>query len=153
MYKMIRLEKINADNYQKVFDLELVGEQENFVSSNMRSLAQAWVFYERAKPYAIYNDDTIVGFIMFDYKIENRKVEIWRFMLGSAYQGKGYGKEALNKAIEFLKQENLFDYIQINYVEENLVAKKNLSKSLLGFSETGEMEGNEVVMRLSIVKE
>ncbi len=30
---------------------------------------------------------------MFDYKIENRKVEIWRFMLGSAYQGKGYGKE------------------------------------------------------------
>ncbi|EEL90215.1 Acetyltransferase [Bacillus cereus AH1273] len=151
MYKMIRLEKINADNYQKVFDLELVGEQENFVSSNMRSLAQAWVFYERAKPYAIYNDDTIVGFIMFDYKIENRKVEIWRFMLGSAYQGKGYGKEALNKAIEFLKQENLFDYIQINYVEENLVAKKLYQK--VGFSETGEMEGNEVVMRLSIVKE
>ena len=75
MYKMIRLEKINADNYQKVFDLELVGEQENFVSSNMRSLAQAWVFYERAKPYAIYNDDTILGFIMFDYKIEKRKVE------------------------------------------------------------------------------
>ncbi len=32
---MIRLEKINADNYQKVFDLELVGEQENFVSSNI----------------------------------------------------------------------------------------------------------------------
>jgi diamine N-acetyltransferase len=152
MYKMIRLEKINADNYQKVFDLELVGEQENFVSSNMRSLAQAWVFYERAKPYAIYNDDTIVGFIMFDYKIENRKVEIfWRFMLGSAYQGKGYGKEALNKAIEFLKQENLFDYIQINYVEENLVKKKLYQK--VGFSETGEMEGNEVVMRLSIVKE
>jgi diamine N-acetyltransferase len=149
---MIRLEKINADNYQKVFDLELVGEQENFVSSNMRSLAQAWVFYERAKPYAIYNDDTIVGFIMFDYKIENRKVEIWRFMLGSAYQGKGYGKEALNKAIEFLKQENLFDYIQINYVEENLVKKKKLYQKV-GFSETGEMEGNEVVMRLSIVKE
>ncbi len=65
---------------------------------------------------------------MFDYKIENRKVEIWRFMLGSAYQGKGYGKEALNKAIEFLKQENLFDYIQINYVEENLVAKKLYQK-------------------------
>lgn len=41
---MIRLEKINADNYQKVFDLELVGEQENFVSSNMRSLAQARYF-------------------------------------------------------------------------------------------------------------
>lgn len=72
-------------------------------------------------------------------------------MLGSAYQGKGYGKEALNKAIEFLKQENLFDYIQINYVEENLVAKKLYQK--VGFSETGEMEGNEVVMRLSIVKE
>ncbi|WP_081105667.1 GNAT family N-acetyltransferase [Heyndrickxia coagulans] len=75
----------------------------------------------------------------------------WQGLLGSAYQGKGYGKEALNKAIEFLKQENLFDYIQINYVEENLVAKKLYQK--VGFSETGEMEGTEVVMRLSIVKE
>lgn len=144
---MIRLEKVNADNYQEVFGLELVGEQQNFVSSNMKSLAQAWVFYDRAKPYAIYNDDTIVGFIMFDYRIENRKVEIWRFMLGRAYQGKGYGKKALNKAIEFLKQENLFDYIQINYVEENLLAKKLYQK--VGFLETGEMEGNEVVMKLS----
>lgn len=147
---MIRLEKVNPDNYQEVFGLELVGEQQNFVSSNMKSLAQAWVFYDRAQPYAIYNDDTIVGFIMFDYRIENRKVEIWRFMLGSAHQGKGYGKEALNKAIEFLKQENLFDYIQINYVEENLVAKKLYQK--VGFSETGEMEGNEVVMKLSLVQ-
>ncbi|KYC60985.1 hypothetical protein B4099_3787 [Heyndrickxia coagulans] len=50
-----------------------------------------------------------------------------------------------------MKQENLFDYIQINYVEENLVAKKLYQK--VGFSETGEMEGTEVVMRLSIVKE
>ncbi len=46
---MIRLEKINADNYQKVFDFKLVGEQENFVSSNMRSLAQAWVFYRKSQ--------------------------------------------------------------------------------------------------------
>ncbi|WP_309444241.1 GNAT family N-acetyltransferase, partial [Bacillus paranthracis] len=86
----------------------------------------------------MYNDDTLVGIIMFDHKIENRKVEICRFMLGSAYQGNGYGKEALNKAIEFLKQENLLDYIQINYVEENLVAKKHDQK--VGFSATGEME-------------
>lgn len=145
---MICLERVNEQNYQKLFDLELADNQKGFVSSNMKSLAQAWVYYDRARPYAIKNDNEIVGFIMFDYKPNEKKAEIWRFMIGKEFQGKGYGTEALSTAIRFLAKENLFSTLQINYVEGNLPAKHLYEK--LGFRETGEMEENEIVMTLDL---
>ncbi|PWM44187.1 MAG: N-acetyltransferase [Clostridiales bacterium] len=145
---MVKLVKVNQDNYNDVINLQLTESQKDFVSPNIRSLAQAWVFYERARPYAIYSNDVLVGFIMFDYRTELRTAEIWRFMISTEHQGKGYGKQALLTAIEFLKNENLFDKILINYVKENDIAKTLYRK--LGFGETGDMDGNEVIMSLDI---
>ena len=143
---MISLERVNEQNYQHVFALELADNQKCFVSSNMKSLAQAWIYYDRARPYAIRNDNDIIGFIMFDYKPSEKKAEIWRFMIGKDCQGKGYGTEALSSAIRLLANENLFSTIQINYVKGNFPAKHLYEK--LGFQETGEMEENEIVMKL-----
>lgn len=143
---MISLERVNEQNYQHVFALELADNQKCFVSSNMKSLAQAWIYYDRARPYAIRNDNDIIGFIMFDYKPSEKKAEIWRFMIGKDFQGKGYGTEALSSAIRLLANENLFSTIQINYVKGNFPAKHLYQK--LGFQETGEMEENEIVMKL-----
>ena len=137
---------MNEQNYQHVFALELADNQKCFVSSNMKSLAQAWIYYDRARPYAIRNDNDIIGFIMFDYKPSEKKAEIWRFMIGKDFQGKGYGTEALSSAIRLLANENLFSTIQINYVKGNFPAKHLYEK--LGFQETGEMEENEIVMKL-----
>lgn len=83
---------------------------------------------------------------MFDYKPSEKKAEIWRFMIGKDFQGKGYGTEALSSAIRLLANENLFSTIQINYVKGNFPAKHLYEK--LGFQETGEMEENEIVMKL-----
>lgn len=143
---MISLERVNEQNYQHVFALELADNQKCFVSSNMKSLAQAWIYYDRARPYAIRNDNDIIGFIMFDYKPSEKKAEIWRFMIGKDFQGKGYGTEALSSAIRLLANENLFSTIQINYVKGNFPAKHLYEK--LGFQETDEMEENEIVMKL-----
>lgn len=145
---MIRLERVNEQNYQKLFALELADNQKEFVSSNMKSLAQAWVYYDRARPYAIINGNDVVGFIMFDYKPDEKKAEVWRFMIGKEFQGKGYGTEALSAAVRFIASEKLFTTLQINYVEGNLPAKHLYEK--LGFRETGEMEGNETVMKLDL---
>ena len=67
------------------------------------------------------------------------------------YKGKGYGRAAVQKALEFLRESGLFDKVQINYVEENQGAK-HLYRSL-GFQETGAMEGNEVVMEMDLTGE
>ncbi len=78
-----------------------VSEAQNaFVASNMFSLAQAWVYYETAYPFAIYSDDIMVGFIMLGYYEKKSIYNIWRFMIDEKYQRKGYGKATLLLAVK-----------------------------------------------------
>lgn len=147
----MELRAITEQNYQKILDLSTGAGQEEFVARNVRSLAQAWVFQDRARPYALYEGEEPVGFIMFDWRPEKKWVEIWRLMIDHRYQGKGYGRAAVRKALEFLRESGLFDKVQINYVEENQGAK-HLYRSM-GFQETGAMEGNEVVMEMDLTGE
>ncbi len=147
----MELRAITEQNYQKILDLSTGAGQEEFVARNVRSLAQAWVFRDRARPYALYEGEEPVGFIMFDWRPEKKWVEIWRLMIDHRFQGKGYGRAAVQKALEFLRESGLFEKVQINYVEENQGAK-HLYRSL-GFQETGAMEGNEVVMEMDLTGE
>lgn len=109
------------------------------------------MFRDRARPYALYEGEEPVGFIMFDWRPEKKWVEIWRLMIDHRFQGKGYGRAAVQKALEFLRESGLFEKVQINYVEENQGAK-HLYRSM-GFQETGAMEGNEVVMEMDLTGE
>lgn len=147
----MELRAITEQNYQKILDLSTGAGQEEFVARNIRSLAQAWVFRDRARPYALYEGEEPVGFIMFDWRPEKKWVEIWRLMIDHRFQGKGYGRAAVQKALEFLRESGLFEKVQINYVEENQGAK-HLYRSM-GFQETGAMEGNEVVMEMDLTGE
>ena len=78
------------------------------MADNALSIAQAH-FSENAWLRAIYADETIVGFIMLhigsDWAdgIDCPGVFLWRLMIGKAYQGKGYGKAALDWLIKHLR--------------------------------------------------
>lgn len=61
---MVELKEITKDNLEDVLKLKVAENQEEFVSSNVHSLAQAWVYRNTAFPFAIYADNIIVGFIM-----------------------------------------------------------------------------------------
>ena len=131
---MIRLEKINWDNYEDVLKLKVTKEQEDYVADNDTSLIHAFLALSDGDPvyaFAIYNDDKVVGFIQMGYdddwtgeeheswlnsdvykKWEGKKYYfIWRFMIDKKYQHKGYGKEALKKAltVKELNIENTID--------------------------------------------
>jgi len=79
--------------------------QRHMVADNVRSIAEAH-FSRCAWMRAIYADDTPIGFIMthtgLDYEdgIDCPGVFLWRFMIAGPYQGKGYGKRALDKLIQ-----------------------------------------------------
>jgi diamine N-acetyltransferase len=64
---MITLRAITKENYSECLNLNVLDEQKSFVASNTYSLAQAWVYYKTAYPFAIYSDETMVGFIMMGY--------------------------------------------------------------------------------------
>ena len=60
---MITLRAIDEDNYKQCFDLKAPVEKEAFVDSVTYSLAEAWVYGPDIKPFAIYDDETMVGFV------------------------------------------------------------------------------------------
>lgn len=64
---MIQLRKITEENFIDAFNLKLAPGQERFVSHPIRSLAQAYVYREQCQPFGIYEDDTMVGYIMVIY--------------------------------------------------------------------------------------
>jgi len=82
--------------------------QRKMVADNVRSIARAH-FSPSAWMRAIYADETPIGFIMThtgsDYEdgIDCPGVFLWRFMITEPYQGKGYGKRALEKLFQHLK--------------------------------------------------
>ena len=145
---MIYLELVNEKTFKKVVDMQLDKEQKKLVAPNVVSLAQAWLYYDEAKPYAILNDNRVVGFMMLDWDEKERTVGLWRFMIAKEEQGKGYGKEAVKAFLDLVKKEKIFDIVFLDYVKGNTVAR-NLYASF-GFLENGDIEDGEIVMTLPL---
>lgn len=156
---MIELRKITFDNFYKCIKLEPNEEQKSFVASNIDSLAEAYVALTNNEcipmPYAVYDNDIMVGFIMLSYTEANKNdgenaYWVWRLMIDKRYQGKGYGKESMVKVLELIRT---FPYgetevVYLSYEPENVVAK--LLYASLGFVETGKIEEGELVAKLTL---
>ena len=101
----VRLIQINEDNFIDAFNLKLEEEQELFVSHPIRSLAQAYVYYKQCTPFGIYDGDKIVGYVMVIYDYDIPEYDIWHMMIDKSEQGKGYGKIALQKVIDYIREK------------------------------------------------
>ena len=159
---MIHLEKLTYENFEDVFKLKVREAQYDFVADNCFSVAEAYVTLINGGhvfPFAVYNDDSLVGFIQIAYgenadqdgvSVEKDNYEIWRFMIDERFQGKGYGREAFRQAIEFIKTWpcGRAEYIWISYEPENETAQRLYAS--FGFEETGEMCGEEIVAVLKL---
>ena len=164
---MIHLEKIDAKNVWDVLDLKLKREQKNFVASNEVSIVQAYAAIDTkcdAYPFAVYNDKKVVGFLMVCYN-EGAFYEIYdetppnslvnnysicRLMIDKRYQGRGYGRQTIKLALDFIKTwpSGQAELCEISYEPENVNAAK-LYRSM-GFEENGEMDGEEIVAVLKL---
>ena len=167
----IHLEKITSDNVDKIMDLRVARDQKHFLGSNAQSLALAYITLSEGAPvypFAVYCGKTPVGFIMIDYEndwtgygrdawlnSEDYKLYqgkpfyyIWRFMIDKRYQHRGYGRAALQCAIDFIKTFpcGAAEYCVLSYTWENQAAK-GFYRSF-GFTELKEPgyyeEGDEI---------
>ena len=103
-------------------------------------------------PFGIFDDDKAVGFLMiaYDYgevcndpvapEISKNNYFLWRLMIDQEEQGKGYGKKAVELALEFVKTfpHGRADYCWICYDKNNEVARKLYLS--MGFQEIGEQD-------------
>ena len=121
---MITLREINRDNFHNVIGLSVFEGQEVFVASNIYSLAQAKAQPE-CMPLAIYNDDTLVGFVMYCMDYEDKEYWIYRLLIDRNHQKKGYGKFAMQQVIDRVKEDKAYSklYVSFQIEPENTVAK------------------------------
>ena len=102
---MIQLKEINQSNYRECIDLKVRADQQDHVAPNISSLVEA-AYEPDLYPLGIYNKKTLIGFILFDFDKEIDGWSMSRFMIGSKYQEKGYGKEALKIFLTFFKEKH-----------------------------------------------
>ncbi len=141
--EQLRFEKITWDNVDDILDLRVRKEQKEFVAANNDSIVHAWLAMmqdgKQVFPFGIYKDKKPVGFIMIGYDIgEDDGTEpradwflrnsyfIWRFMIDKRYQGKGYGREAMKLALDFIRTFPAGEatYCWLSYEPKNEVARK-----------------------------
>lgn len=150
MSDKVKLKKMTADNWEAVVELELGAGQEDLVASNLYSVVEAQ-FDSNARPRAVYAGKRVVGLLMYDgQKTKGRAKEAsnYRFMIDRKHQSKGYGRAALNKALEEIRAIPGVNRISIRYMPENLAAKPFYAS--FGFVEVGRDRDGEVIAVLRL---
>ena len=141
---MITLKPINKENIDEIINLKIGKQQERFVSTVAESLAEATVYKDTAFPFAMYENDTPVGFIMLGYYEKKRYYTLWKLLIDEKYQNKGYGRAALKLGIGYLKDSFNANRVYTGVAPDNEVAKHLYSSS--GFVETGIIEDGMIEM-------
>ena len=160
---MVHLEKVTSKNVWKLTKLRVSPEQDDFVASNAQSLIEAYLSLSvggYAFPFGIFDDETPVGFLMIGYGVDETyenppqaaygSYSIWRLMIDAQYQGRGYGRQALALALDFIRTFpcGAAETCYLSYEPENVGAKR-LYRSF-GFTENGETDEDEVVAVLKL---
>ena len=148
---MITIKEITTENIDDVLALKVRDDQKSFVVTNAESLAKAYVYSKTAYPFAVYEEETLVGFIMMGYYEVKGYYTLWEFMIDQKYQNKGYGRQALKLGIKFIKDTFNPDSIYTGVASGNAVAK-GLYESV-GFVSTGLVELGMEEMKLSLKNE
>ena len=147
---MINLRKITEENFTDAFHLKLAPGQERFVSHPVRSLAQAYVYREQCQPFGIYEDDTMVGYVMVIYDYDIPEYDIWHMMIDESHQGRGCGSAALDQVLAYIRTKPFgsSDRVALTCHKENTHALDLYKRK--GFEETGAVYEDETELSLTI---
>lgn len=142
----VSFREITQDNFFECMRLS-VREDQPFVASNAFSVAESKIF-----PYwitkAIYHEDKMVGFLMYTKDFDKNELYLCRFMIDQKYQGKGYGKAALDKLKEIAMSDEKIQKITLSTNPENANGIRIYEK--FGFVDMNTMDEGEEVFTLAL---
>ena len=155
---MLHLQPIDSQNVEAILALSVRVEQRGFVASNTDSIIEAYIAITHnghAFPFGIYDGDVPVGFLMIGYGVDDcwqdapaiarGNYNLWRLMIDQKYQGRGYGRAALQLALDFIRTQPCgpAEWVWLSYEPENAAARALYHS--FGFEETGAWDGEEVI--------
>lgn len=160
---MLHLVKVNGSNVWDILKLTVSESQKNYVAANDTSIIEAYTAITGngyAFPFGIYDDEKPVGFLMIGFDVDDYWTDapeiargnynLWRLMIDQAWQNRGYGKQAVQLALDFIRSMpcGKAEYCWLSYEPENEAARQLYHS--FGFEETGEMDGDEQIAVLRL---
>lgn len=143
----VELREVSGETVREICALQVAPDQRRFVAPNAVSIAEA--HYEPKAWYrAIYADGRPVGFAMCSIDTGTPEYHLWRLMIDGGFQGRGYGRAALELIVEHVRslpnaRELLVSWIPGDGGPEPFYLG-------LGFVPTGEVDGGEVIAHLEL---
>lgn len=152
---MPEIRNITIKNWHEVIGLKVREDQKDFVASNLYSIAQSkfgdeYEGYWDLFPFAIYDDDKPVGFLMYALNFDHptHQAYIQRLMVDEKFQGNGYGRFGMNWMLDLFRTDERIKMVGISYEPHNEVARKLYAD--LGFVETGKIVEGETEAMLKL---
>jgi len=149
---VVSLRPITPANRQAVEALRVSASQEQFVSGVPESLAEAAAHPDaHALYWAVYADDTPVGFVMIADEVDNPEYIpqfLWKLFIDARYQRHGFGTAALDLIVEYFRGRPGVDVLTTSAGQGDGSPIPFYER--YGFERTGEMHENEVVLRLKL---
>lgn len=141
------LKEVDKDSWEECVELNVSQEQNDYVASNWYSILQA-KFGEEIYPLCIYDGQVMVGFLMYDLDPDTNRMEMCRLMIDHKFQGKGYGRSAVLKLLDLIREKYGKIKFYTSTIPSNIAAQK-LYESI-GFRKTGEIMWDEEVMVIQL---
>lgn len=147
----IELRPVTQENWEECVRLKVRDDQRGLVATNAYSLAQA-AYEPFWLPRAIYDGDTMVGFCMCNLEPHawEETPENWivRLMVDAKYQGKGYGRAAMEWMVQEFRALPECPEVWISFEPDNKVAERLYLS--LGFEQTGRVIDGETCLKLRL---
>ena len=152
----ITMREVTRDNWQETLRLTVHPAQQRFIADyeSIAAIALAKAYIRPGGlvwlPCAFYADVTMVGFTVLAYEPGSEE-NYWffHFFIDKHYQGQGYGKQALQTLLQFIKEhfvECRAIYITVHPENERAIRLYTAA----GFQATGEERWGESVYRFAL---
>ncbi len=149
---VLEVRAVTDDNVDELIKLKTTAEQEKFVASVAKSLAQASV-RPAGRPLGLYANGQPVGFLLlWDARRDPDPAEradqlyIWRLSIDARYQRQGHGQAAMRWLIDEAKRMGVAS-VGLSHVPENPVGS---FYEKFGFAYTGKVSHGENEMVLPL---
>jgi diamine N-acetyltransferase len=150
---VVSLRPIDESNRDAVEALDVSPEQRRFVSNAADSIREAAREPDgRALYWAVYADETPVGFVMISDDVGGPGYfpqYLWKLFIDHRYQGRGYGRATLDLVADYFRRRPEVDVMRTSCGQGD--GSPLGFYEHYGFEQTGEIVfDNEILLRLPL---
>ena len=139
----LTLRPVGSDTWRGVAELEVTDAQRAYVATPTHYLALC-AYGGVWQPVAVRLGERVIGFVMWGVDPDDGSCWLGGLLIDARHQRQGYGRRTLESLMEWLTQEHGHRRFALSYRPDNPAVPLYAA---LGFLETGELDGDEVVAR------